>query len=543
MFCDSINSNHRIWRRQPRTVIVLLSLLLINLSMGSLANCADVIIVRPKQWSESLQAWKLYRQKQGHRIWEVDGEADGLRLQQVVHELANKNLVEYIVLAGDVQHEVPTFYHASTALVQYGGPASLASDLDYGDLDSDGRPEVAVGRIPAQSGPQLQAYLDRVMAYELDNDFDTWRRDVHVVAGVGGFGVVADSMIEMTTRKFLSDTVPPWVNLTMTQASLDSNYCPDPINFSQTALQRMNDGGMFWVYIGHGWVDQLDTIRVGPNRYPIFTIDQLPAVRTQHPTIAIFLACYTGAFDAKQDCLAEKLILHQNGPIASIAASRVSGPYGLAILSDGLLRGYYQHKVETLGKLLLDSKKAALDEGLSDVRSDTKSQLGLINSIASAMSPQGYDLKAERQEHVWQVNLIGDPLLRLSHSQALELQATGEQCLAGDTVNLNVLCPNAGELHVELAQRRGVSTEAVRRLKTNWQDESGRQAFDQRYQLANEQILVRTSTASDAGEHQAKLEIPLDLKPGRYLLRAYLVGKESYASGSTEIRVAAQPSP
>ncbi len=521
-----------------RIMISCLSLCCFALSLAESSRAADTLVVRPKNWAAALKDWKQYREKQGHAILELDAELGAEELKKSVREAARQNQLRFIVLAGDVQSGVPTYYHTSTAMVQFGGTPSLASDHDYGDLDDDGCPELAVGRVPAQSSDQLKAYLARVIEYEGNQDFSTWRRDVHVVAGVGGFGVVTDSVIEMTTRKFLSETVPAWVNLSMTQASLSSLYCPDPLTFCDTTLDRMNDGGAFWVYIGHGWIDQLDTIRVGNNHHPIFLKQHVKEVQVKQPPIAIFLACYTGAVDAKDDCLAEQLILKPTGPIAAIAATRVSGPYGLAVLSDGLLRGYFEQKIETLGSLMLDAEKASLDDARFATLSDSKSQLGMINSIATAMTPKGYDLKAERQEHVWQMNLLGDPLMRLAHSAKLDMQIADQEFRPGDTVPVQLSNLNSGRLTLELARRRGVASEEAKAAKVDWQTEDGRRAFQQRYQFANQQTIAQSNVVLAGSTAVVNLVVPEKLRSGKYVVRAFLQSPQGFQVGSAEVRVA-----
>ncbi|MEO8270097.1 MAG: C25 family cysteine peptidase, partial [Aureliella sp.] len=385
----------------------------------------DTVVVRPAAWAEALGPWKAYREKQGHRIAELDTAADSGTVRTAILQLSAEQTepIRYVLLAGDVCADVainvPTCYYDSTAMSQFGGDATIASDNPYADLDGDSIPDLAIGRIPADSAEQLQQVLARVMAFEQQRDFSSWRRDVHVVAGVGGFGAIADSVIEMTTRRFLADRIPGWSELSMTQASVDSHYCPDPWRFSEASIGRMNQGGMFWVYIGHGHVKTLDYVRAGDDWLPILTHDHVPAVDVgSHPPIAVFLACYTGAFDALEDSLAEELMLSPTGPIASLAASRVSGPYGLAMLSDGLLSSCFDEQTSTLGDVVLHAKQRLLKEQPSDtvlqeaglasttgLASSQKSsrtsghmdQLQMIGAIASALSPSDYDLAAERR--------------------------------------------------------------------------------------------------------------------------------------------------
>ena len=538
----------------------------------------DTVVVRPAKWSDALHAWKDYRQSQGHRIAEVDAQLDPSAIRAAIAHLAaaQSKPLRYVLLAGDVSSQaattVPTFYQDSSAMSQFGGDATIASDNPYGDLDEDGLPELAVGRIPADTPEQLRAALARVQSFEQQADYSKWRRDVHVVAGVGGFGPVADSMIELTTRGFLADRIPGWSDLSMTQASLASQYCPDPYRFSETCVGRMNQGGMFWVYIGHGHIKTLDYLRAGDDWLPILTAAHVPTVDVgQRPPIAVFLACYTGAFDATEDSLAEELVLSSTGPIAAIAASRVSGPYGLAMLSDGLLSSCFDQQTATLGEVVLQAKQRMLrgpesliapPESLiappikSPTHQATSSQLSIsssnhtpptpsprtnqlqmIGALAAALSPAGYDLLAERREHVWQMNLLGDPLLQLCHPHPLELQIA-ERAAPGDNLRIAGRSDMAGKMSVELVWRRDQVRRDLDSLPVDLQTEAGRDAFQQRYQAANQRVLVqRELPLQAAGDFFTELTIPPTLPRGKYAIRCFVEGTQAWCAGYHELSV------
>ncbi len=522
------------------------------------ARSVDTVVVRPAAWAGALQPWKAYRQAQGHRIAEVDANPDAQVIRSAIARVAaaQADPIRYVLLAGDVSADasltIPACYYDSTAMVQFGGAAKLASDNPYADLDGDDLPELAVGRIPASSAAQLRQVLARVMAFEQQRDFSTWRRDVHVVAGVGGFGPVADSVIEMTTRRFLADRIPGWSNLSMTQASLDSHYCPDPWRFSEACVGRLNQGGMFWVYIGHGHVKTLDYVRAGDEWLPILTHDHVPTVDVgQRPPIAVFLACYTGAFDATEACLAEELVLSPTGPIAALAASRVSGPYGLAMLSDGLLSSCFDDQLGTLGEVVLRAKqqmwhtpKATVADAASSPAGSAppataghSMQMQMIDAIASAMSPANYDLAAERREHVWQMNLLGDPLLRLTHPSPLKLQVA-ERSAAGQMLHVAGQSDVAGELLVELVLRRDQVRKELDSLPVDLISQLGRNSFQQRYEAANQRIVLQhDQTLAAAGDFNVELDIPADLPRGKYAVRAFLAGQATCRAGYCELNI------
>lgn len=526
--------------------VVFLSAMLLRASTAPATDAVatDVVVVRPEAWATALQPWKDYRQSQGYRVAEVDSAIGRTAIQAAIAGYAAKSggRLRFVLLAGDVtgpetaELNVPTFHHTSTAMVRFGGDARLASDNAYGDLDGDHAPDLAVGRIPATSSEQLQRALARVIAYEQHRDFAAWRRNVHVVAGVGGFGAVTDSLIEMTTRRFLADRIPGWFALSMTQASLQSHYCPDPHRFSDTCIERMNEGGMFWVYIGHGHVKHLDYLQAGADYLPIMTNDDVPAINTAgRPPIAVFLACYTGAFDAVEESLAEKLVLSETGPIAAIAASRVSGPYGLAMLSDGMLASCFDRQTETLGEVVMHAKRNLLDDQAFKENAATSNQLAMINALADALTPADYDLRAERLEHVWQVNLLGDPMLRLNHPSDLRLSAKS-LVAPGELLKVTGTSKSAGKLTLELARCRGQVGEEVKLHQVGIATEADRAQYQARYRAANQPIVVVEEALCEAGDFQMQLAIPPDLPRGKYCLRMFHEGTGGWQVGYHELK-------
>ncbi|MEM8736716.1 MAG: C25 family cysteine peptidase, partial [Planctomycetota bacterium] len=433
----------------------------------------------------------------------------------------------------------PTFYRKSSAMVQFGGDERIGTDNPYSDLDQDEIPDLAVGRIPADSAEQAKTYLAKVIRYERNPDFSAWRRDVHIVAGVGGFGAIADSVIEMTTRRFLADRIPGWSALTMTQASTQSHYCPDPWRFSETCINRLNQGGLFWVYIGHGHVKTLDYVKADDQYLPIFTERNIPAIKSNAPPIAVFLACYTGAFDAVEDSLAERLTLKPDGPVASIAASRVSGPYGLATLSDGMLKYCFEERIPTLGEIVLRSKRKMLVEpSKSDPDPSAKAmgQMQLITSIAKSLSPPDYDLRSERLEHVWQMHLLGDPCLRIRYPDEVELEAPS-RAQPGEKILVRGTSVAPAKMMVEFGFRREQIRRELDQVPVGLDTADGRDAYQSRYDAANERILVLEQRSIPSGEFEQSLTLPEDLGNGRYCVRCYLEGEDNWQVGYHELVV------
>ncbi len=176
------------------------------------------------------------------------------------------------------------------------------------------------------------------MRYETENLNGSWRQRVNFVAGIGGFGRLLDPIVEMATKKFLTDGIPPEYHTSMTYGNWRSPFCPNPYQFHQEAVNRFNEGCLFWVYIGHGYPYQLDRVRVPGQTHHIFNVTDTPKLENQNGLpIAIFLACYTGAYDQPYDCLAEEMLRAPGGPVAVLAGSRVTMPYAMAVMGSELM--------------------------------------------------------------------------------------------------------------------------------------------------------------------------------------------------------------
>ncbi len=535
-----------------------------NKSAASVAPAPGVIVIRPASWAKALNEWKAYRKLQGHEIYEVDSELGPKNVIAEIKRLADTDTgsttkpatgsttargpIGYVLILGDGEMgsnrvgTLPPLYRESTAMVKFGGDAVLATDNPYGDIDGDDSPELAVGRVPADSAESAAAYLARAIAYEQALDYGKWRRDVRVVAGVGGFGKIADSVIEMTTSRFLTDRIPAWADVVMTYASPNSPYCPDPYRFSEATLGQLNSGSMFWVYVGHGHIKHLDYLRVNEKYLNILDSKQVSSVEvSQKPPIAIFLACYTGAFDAREDCISEQLLLHPSGPVACLSATRVTGPYGLASLASGMLDECYVQHTESLGLAIMKAKRRMLvpTPTLDSEESKADPQMQLVTAIATALSPGGHDLLAERLEHVWQMNLLGDPLLRLNHPSIVDLQVT-PRAAPGETISINGTASQSGKLHVELSMPRDKTAKDLFIAGQFTDDEAIRQKMQATYAVANERIVIaKDIQLEQAGRFACDLTTDEELPAGRYIVRVFIEGQNACSAGSASTLIRA----
>ena len=542
---------------------------------------SSVIVVRPKGWASAITEWASYR-SQEYRIVEIDSQPTAAQQHIEILKAASQCTpkASAILLCGDVACEVNPGVETNNdqgntpakpgtkgkrleiltpgvvldTSIRLSGMTTpnLCTDAIYGDLDDDGCPDLAVGRLPAKTPSELTRMLQRSIAYEAIPP-GPWNDTVHVTAGVGGFGMIADAAIETVTRRFLTEGIPDHFHLNTTYASCTSNYCPNPSAIRESYIDRINKGGLFWVYIGHGAVTELDYFQVGDQWMPIAEATDAKRFQIQkRPPIAIMLACFTGAYDANVDCFSEHLLGQPDGPIAVIAGSRVTMPYGLSQLASEMINGCFRDEIPTLGEVVLQAKRRIWQpddapspapksetESVEDTgarRLDIRKRYEkIVTEMARALSPGNHELVQERREHVRLMNLLGDPLLRIPYPQRIPLQI--DKVTAADSIlHVAGTSPLSGQLRVELSLVRDRLPDSVAPLSSYRGTAEQHEAMQRTYERSNDLLVTSKEQTVTEGPFSVDLEIPASAK-GRYVVSAYVYGNNTWAVGSERLSV------
>lgn len=510
------------------------------LLLGAAAPAVDTVVVCPDEFRPALAPWLEHRARQGHQIELVSNLGSPEVVRQRIRDVAERGGLRFVVLVGDADpvdptdsarlaRSVPAHLAEAQVNIHYGPERDIATDNWYADLDDDGLPELAIGRLTVDSADELQTVVGKILDYEQQTPAGDWLRRVNFVAGLGGFGQIADAVMEMSAKRFITEGIPPDFDVSMTYASWRSPYCPDPREFHDTTLRRLNEGSLFWVYIGHGQRRHVDRVRVPGGQYHIFGIDDVPKLNCeQGAPIAFFLACYTCAFDGPQDSLAEEMLRSEGAPVAIVGGSRVTMPYAMTVMAIELLNECFAERRETLGEALLNAKRAMVESDRRDEMSRS------IDSMARTLNPTSTNLDAERREHVLLFNLVGDPLLRLTHVPQVEVE-TAELARGGETLLVSGRSPIDGQGRVELVVRRDRLTFRPP-IRTRYVEDSDVLAsFQDVYQRANDSRLASAPVEVRDGRFTVELAVP-DRAHGPCHIRVLVSdGDQRVALGSTDL--------
>ena len=420
---------------------------------------ADTVVVCPEQFRTALQPWLEHRQAQGHQIRILSNRGTPAQIRASIREVARDKRLRFVLLVGDVAarsdrdpaaplRSVPTQLAPARVNTKWGSEPEICTDNGYADLDDDQVPDVAIGRLTVNTAEELTGVVRKILRYERSTDMGRWRSRVNLVAGTGGFGPVLDRVLETVCKKFITDGIPAAYPTSMTYASWRSPYCPAPRDFHLHTLDRLNEGCLIWAYLGHGMHTELDRVRTPARAFRIFDIDDVQKLDCRGGLpVAMFLSCYTGAFDQPYESLGEKMLKHPGAPVAIVCGSRVTMPYGMAVMATATMDELFRQRHATWGEVLLHGKRRMV------VGEQPGANRQLLDTLAGSLSPAPEELPVELHEHVLMFHLLGDPLLRVPYPKQVEL-ALPKYAFSGDSLLVSGDSPIGGTATVELVCRR-----------------------------------------------------------------------------------------
>ncbi len=526
-------------------VFLLAAIVLLGLCRPGLA-APDTVVVCPGEFREALAPWLELRKSQGHAIQVVTNEGTPEQIRERIRAVGGPKAVRFVVLVGGAnprllsdpnarRRSVPTHFQTAKVIDRWGPEKEIATDNWYADFDDDGVPDAAIGRLTVESVDELRAIVKKIVAYEKQPDYHRWRSRVNFVAGASGFSPIVDALLETTARQIISAGIPSGYETKFTYANWRSPFCPDPRLFHETLVDRLNEGSLFWVYMGHGRRTGIAPLRVPGGLVRCLDCGDADELHCTcgpgcGPPIALFFACYTGAFDSPQRCLADELLRADGGPVAVVAGSRTTMPYAMTVFGSELIGECFGDHAATLGEALLNAKRRLVGAD----RSGLDSRRLVMDALAKAASPQGSDLAAERLEHVALFNLIGDPLLQLHlpHEMTLTSKAAAAP---NEAVALSGNSPCRGRCTIELVADQD-SNDSCRQRSRFDATADALTDYQRNYERANHPPICSTELTVEAGDFKTSLEIPPTVS-GRCKLRAFVAGPNDCAVGSSPIEI------
>lgn len=478
--------------KRPLLAILLLLLLSVENAYATGPNERGVLLVCPTNLLEATTEWRAFRQSQGWQITTVTPGNSVRASLAIVRQAARSATVPFqaVLLIGDGKGIGPAAAYVRAEVVGRWGPEQdIAADRPYGDFDGDGDSDASVGRIPINDAVALRRYFHRVVLRE-ERTAQWSDCQVQLVAGMGDFSPLVDTAIEQTASLLINRLAPSSLELKLRRTGIH------PLTAEEAGLDQPS---LAWIYLGHGMRNYLPSCETRLST-------QEEEVKSS-PDIAVLIACYAGDFTAPGKCVAEQLFLAESGPLAVIAATRISMPYGNTVFGARLLAGL-EGDADNVGELLHSATTTSITK--KEPKEDrVGALLADVRPLAAMLSGPNADLDAECRDHANMYCLLGDPLLSLRRSEPLLLDSPSRS-VAGQTIAIDIQAAYAGKVRCVLT-RNGATL------------------------LVVESHITR-------GPATLPMALPPSITPGTYRLTTILVGtnENRMSAAGAELRVVTQ---
>ncbi len=495
---------------------------------------ADWVAITTDSLRPGVEALASHRRTRGMKTFVVSirtlhdtysaGKVDpeSIRSFLIAASAAWKTKPKYVLLAGDAQLDgdvtasretlptlfVPTAYNGWTA-----------ADPLLGDINADGWPDIAVGRIPARAPEDFSRVLGRIMTLETKPEMGSWKRDALFVGIPADFGPAQDAMIEQVAIDTISESVPPWMHIDATYGSPNSPWFWPEQDFLSRFVRRYEAGALIVTYAGHGSEGSLDTLKVGSARFPFVSKADLGKLgRSNRTGAVVLLACSAGRHDdPADDCLSESWFLGEGGPMLMIAASRVSHPVANALLGRSMSAELGRPST-TIGSSWLAT--------LAGLKGSISSPLA---SVAQPFMSKAVSLESLLRDHAALYHLFGDPGATLPVPAVLERATVSGTVKAGGTVTVTFPMPAGDEWLATVTferTRREAARSHTPAIPTDMPESgpaSRRSASDIAATHSKANAVVLTSaTVQGAGEPTVILRVPPETLPGLHYVSVFV---------------------
>jgi hypothetical protein len=296
---------------------------------SSRANAADYLIITPDSLADAAGTLAAYRQQKGlrtavARLDQVYNEfSHGIPTPEAIRRLLATALSQwtvkprYAVLIGDGTYDYRDLLqkhdNLMPPLLVSTGYGLFCSDSAYGDVNGDGLPEIAVGRLPVKNSDQLLGVINKLKSYEA-LPASAHAQSLLVADAPDSAGNFADALqqVGVTLAGAYSNTVVQCAS-------------PSDLGRSRQAIQSSLNAGVDLVdYIGHGAID-----RFGSAGY-LTTADVAGLQNGARLPVVVAVTCVAGQYSVPGSaCLAESLLLQSQGGAIAVVA-----PTGLSVNQD-----------------------------------------------------------------------------------------------------------------------------------------------------------------------------------------------------------------
>ncbi len=369
----------------------------------------------------------------------MSGQDNAEKIRNYIIQEYQDHSIRFVILGGDVEH-IP--YRGFYCYAQSGAGYSdnnIPADLYYSALDGnwntngnswwgepgedDLLPEVAVGRMPFSSVPELNNILHKITSYQASP-----------VLGEFNEALLAGEWLYDDPETWGSDYLELLIGH-RTDNGYETFGIPDTYNFERLYEELLpwgaadlagaiNSGKQYVHHVGHANYDYVAFMHISAITSTNFS--QTNGVDHNY-TIFHSHGCICGSFE-ESDCILERMVTISNFAVATIGNSR----YGW--FNEGQTEGPAAH----LHREMMD---AIYHEGLLHIG---EAFVEMKIQTAPWVTAPGQFEEGALRWNFYDINILGDPVMKIWISEPTPIQVTYENELWTDDVSTPVNVSSGG---------------------------------------------------------------------------------------------------
>lgn len=249
---------------------------------------------------------------------------------------------KYVLLVGDTHYD---YYGYQTPVEKYNLPAffvqtvfggETSSDVLMAQINDDAWPDLAIGRVPAQTVEQVKIFVGKTLKFEKGITNADWNQSILAIADgqEESFQMDAEHFIDQFPNKFQTQLIAPEAGA---------------VGTNEQIATEIEKGQLLTAYFGHGSVNMWgkDSLFTTQDTAELGNEDRFPVI--------LNFTCLTGLFTHPvEESMAESLLFNPNGgAVAVLAPSSPTLPSDQTFLSDAFIEAMLQNPTPRLGEITL----------------------------------------------------------------------------------------------------------------------------------------------------------------------------------------------
>ncbi len=380
-------------------------------------NQIPYLVVTRSVFSEALNEWAGFREKEGYRVvvraWETTPDREDVKGWIESRQRMFQEPIGNILIVGDCGHgnDMQAPWHMPSF-----ASGKYTSDAQYGDMDNDGLPDVPVGRLAIQSTAELDAQIKKIISYSKQYAGPAQKK---VLVWFGAQGYTAQ-MSRMAPR--LLERLPDWIVPVVigadSQAVSSGELKAQPFTF----LARLNSNRPFLsLIVSHGSYRSV-TAGTYDGEEIFLSVEDVSKMSLNSPAgnsppgVLFMLGCDSGRYclpKSSGPSLGEAFLAQPNGPVGVVSATGTTHPLTNYLFVKGIIM-HLQKTTDTIGQAFLGIQQALYDTGdqsFNEIAGNDPLARSLLNAVpenekASLGTP------GMLRNDLFLYNLLGDPACR-----------------------------------------------------------------------------------------------------------------------------------